>query len=208
MNIAASLIIGAVTAVAPVTTTPLSWQDCGDGLQCAQIKVPVDWTRRSGPEVAIGLAKLPAQDPARKKGVLLVNTGGPGEQIALLRRVKQSFTDLTRWFDVVIFDPRGFGQSTAIKCPTPAPFATEWVFPDKGAYDAYAAKNRTFGKACRRGWRTVRKPQLLADRARHGGDQKGPRPSQADLPGQLARHRAGAGVRRVVPPQGRPDVPR
>jgi pimeloyl-ACP methyl ester carboxylesterase len=148
MNIALSLIIGAVTALAPATATPLSWGDCGDGLQCAQIKVPADWARRSEPRVTIGLAKLPAQDQARKKGVLLVNTGGPGEQIALLRRVKQSFADLTRWFDVVIFDPRGFGRSTAIRCPLPAPFATEWVFPGKAAYDAYAAKNRAFGQAC------------------------------------------------------------
>ncbi|GII62918.1 peptidase [Sphaerisporangium krabiense] len=148
MNFVVSLVIGAVTALAPVTTTPLSWQDCGDGLQCAQIKVPADWTRRSGPEVAIGLAKLPAQDQARKKGVVLVDTGGPGEQIALLRQARRSFADLTRWFDVVIFDPRGFGESTPIKCPVPAPFATEWVFPDKAAYEAYAAKNRAFGEAC------------------------------------------------------------
>ncbi|WP_201761448.1 MULTISPECIES: hypothetical protein [unclassified Nonomuraea] len=41
--------------------------------------------RRSGRNVTIGLARLPAQDQAGKKGVLLVDTGGPGEQIALLR---------------------------------------------------------------------------------------------------------------------------
>ncbi|SEU40774.1 alpha/beta hydrolase [Nonomuraea wenchangensis] len=148
MNTVASLILGAAVAVAPATATPLSWQDCGDGLHCAQLQVPADWTRRSGPEVAIGLAKLPARDQARKKGVLLVNTGGPGEQIVLLRQAKQAFADLTEWFDVVIFDPRGFGASTAIDCPIHAPFATEWVFPDKAAYDAYAAKNRAFGEAC------------------------------------------------------------
>ncbi|WP_188196834.1 alpha/beta fold hydrolase [Nonomuraea sp. SYSU D8015] len=148
MNIVASLLIGAVTAVAPVTTAPVSWQDCGDGLQCAQIQVPVDWARGSGPKVTIALAKLPAQDQAGKKGVVLVNTGGPGEQITILRQGKKYFADLTKWFDVVIFDPRGFGKSTAINCPIPAPFATEWVFPSKPAYDAYAAKNRTFGQAC------------------------------------------------------------
>jgi pimeloyl-ACP methyl ester carboxylesterase len=148
MNIVVSLVIGAVTAVAPATATTLSWQDCGDGLQCAQIQVPADWARRSGQKVTIGLAKLSAQDQARKKGMLLVNTGGPGEQIALLRQGKQSFADLTKWFDVVIFDPRGFGKSSVINCPIPAPFATEWVFPNKDAYDAYAAKNRAFGQAC------------------------------------------------------------
>ncbi|TDD12085.1 alpha/beta hydrolase [Nonomuraea deserti] len=148
MNIVASLVMGAVTAVAPVTATPLSWQDCGDGLQCAQIEVPADWSRRSGQKVTIGLAKLPAQDQAGKKGVLLVNTGGPGEQIALLRQAKESFADLIKWFDVVIFDPRGFGKSSVINCPISAPFATEWVFPNNDAYDAYAAKNRAFGQAC------------------------------------------------------------
>ncbi|MFI7708955.1 alpha/beta hydrolase [Nonomuraea sp. NPDC049480] len=148
MNIVASFVIGAVTAVAPVTATPSLWQDCGDGLQCAQIQVPADWARQSGHKVTIGVAKLPAQDQATKKGVLLVNTGGPGEQITLLHQWKKAFADLTQWFDVVIFDPRGFGKSSAINCPIPAPFATEWVFPSRSAYDAYAAKNRTFGKAC------------------------------------------------------------
>ncbi|WP_329081421.1 MULTISPECIES: alpha/beta fold hydrolase [unclassified Streptosporangium] len=151
MNIVASFVIGAVTAVAPVTTTPLSWQDCGDGLRCGRMEVPADWARPTGERISLDLALLPARDQAAKKGALVVNLGGPGPQIAMLRQGgKDALADLTRWFDVVIFDPRGFGKSSGVSCPTPASFEAEWVFPSKSAYNAYAAKNHRFGQACRK----------------------------------------------------------
>ncbi|MGW5157994.1 hypothetical protein ACWEPN_21170 [Nonomuraea wenchangensis] len=46
--------------------TGLSWQDCGDGLQCDQITVPADWAAPEGKQITLGLAKLPARDPATR----------------------------------------------------------------------------------------------------------------------------------------------
>ncbi|TDE41706.1 alpha/beta fold hydrolase [Nonomuraea mesophila] len=153
MNIVLKGAIGALALlpIAPAAEAKppaLAWHDCADGLECARMEVPADWAVPSREKITVGLAKLPARDQARKKGVLLVNTGGPGEQIPILRQGKKYFADLTEWFDVVIFDPRGFGSSSRIDCPIPAPSATEWVFPNKSAYNAYAAKNRSFGQAC------------------------------------------------------------
>ncbi|MEV0697729.1 alpha/beta fold hydrolase [Saccharopolyspora sp. NPDC050389] len=127
-----------------------SWQDCGDGLQCGRIDVPVDWADPGGGRIGLGLAKLPAQDPANRKGTLLVNIGGPAQQISVLRQSKAAFADLTRWFDVVVSDPRGFEASAGVRCPDPMPMPenAEWVFPDQVTYDAYAAENRRFGTGC------------------------------------------------------------
>src|SRR5581483_8814728 len=65
--------IGALVAVAAVAvpapgasaagTAPgsLAWKSCGDGLQCATLSVPVDWSQPSGPQVALAVARRPAR---------------------------------------------------------------------------------------------------------------------------------------------------
>ncbi|MEU4743628.1 alpha/beta fold hydrolase [Actinosynnema sp. NPDC023658] len=154
-------VVGAVSLLTALTVAPgvshaggraLSWVDCGDGLQCGGITVPADWDRPGGARVRLGLAKLPAQDQAAKKGVLLVNLGGPAQQISVLRVVKSAFTDLTRWFDVVVSDPRGFEASAGITCPEPAPLPEnlEWASPDQAAYERYRTANHRFGVDCGR----------------------------------------------------------
>ncbi|TDD51943.1 alpha/beta fold hydrolase [Saccharopolyspora elongata] len=145
----AGLLAAGTVHVASAEPGP-SWQDCGDGLQCGRIDVPVDWADPGGDRIDLGLARLPAQDPANRKGTLLVNIGGPAQQISVLRQSKAAFADLTRWFDVVVSDPRGFEESAGVRCPDamPMPENAEWVFPDRATYDAYAAENRRFGTGC------------------------------------------------------------
>ena len=127
----------------------LTWQDCGDGMRCGQLGVPADWTRpRDGERITLGLAMLPAVDQARKKGTLLVNLGGPAPQIGAFRAGRAAFADLAQQFDVVVFDPRGFGRSSGISCPVPAPHTEAWVYPDRASYTAYTVKNRRFGQEC------------------------------------------------------------
>ncbi|MGR6919786.1 hypothetical protein ACU635_36605 [[Actinomadura] parvosata] len=91
----------------PAAEAGLTWQDCGDGLRCDRITVPADWAAPGGERISLGLARLPARDPATRKGTLVVNLGGPAPQISILRQVQATFADLTRWFDVVVFDPCG-----------------------------------------------------------------------------------------------------
>ncbi|MEU4446449.1 alpha/beta hydrolase [Actinosynnema sp. NPDC050801] len=153
--------VGAVSLLAALIVAPgaaqatggaLSWVDCGDGLHCGAITVPADWGDPGGPRVELGLARLPARDQATKKGVLLVNLGGPAQQISVLRIAKSAFTDLTQWFDVVVSDPRGFEASTGIECPYPAPLPEnlEWASPDQDTYERYRAANHRFGVDCGR----------------------------------------------------------
>ncbi|MED7932066.1 alpha/beta fold hydrolase [Nonomuraea sp. LP-02] len=130
--------------------TGLSWQDCGDGLQCDQITVPADWAAPEGKQITLGLAKLPARDPVTRKGTLVLNLGGPAQQISILRQVKDTLADLTTWFDVVLFDPRGFEASTEVRCPRPAPYPAngQWVFTNRAAFAQYTKQNHRFGLGC------------------------------------------------------------
>ncbi|MEV8440645.1 alpha/beta hydrolase [Actinosynnema sp. NPDC051121] len=144
--------MGAFTAPVAQAAGALSWTDCGDGLQCGRVSVPADWDEPGGARVELGVARLPARDQATKKGVLFVNLGGPAQQISVLRVAKSAFDDLTRWFDVVVSDPRGFEASAGITCPYPAPLPEnlEWASPGEAAYERYRTANHRFGIDCGR----------------------------------------------------------
>ncbi|MBM7814179.1 alpha/beta hydrolase [Saccharothrix algeriensis] len=139
---AVALVAGTVTPAAART----GFQECGDGLWCASLTVPADWARPDGARISLGIAKVPARE--RRRGSVVVNLGGPGEQIAHLPHVKDALEDLSRSFDVVLADPRGFGRSSGVRCPSPSPQRAEWVFDDREEFDRYRAANRGFGARC------------------------------------------------------------
>nr|WP_042195184.1 alpha/beta hydrolase [Kibdelosporangium sp. MJ126-NF4]CEL21770.1 possible proteinase [Kibdelosporangium sp. MJ126-NF4]CTQ92550.1 possible proteinase [Kibdelosporangium sp. MJ126-NF4] len=141
-------LMGVTSAPAAAAASPELWRDCGDGVQCAQVTVPADWARPAGATITVGLGRLPAHDPATRQGSLVVNLGGPGEQIAQLPYLKSALADLTQWFDVVLFDPRGFGRSTPVTCPVPSPQEPEYVFGTKDRFDRYRRTNHEFGAKC------------------------------------------------------------
>jgi pimeloyl-ACP methyl ester carboxylesterase len=94
--------------------SPLSWTDCGGGLECATFEVPVDHEKPGGPRFKLPIVRRPAGDPAHRIGSLLVNPGGPGGSGANWVRaawviVPQAIKDR---FDLVGFDPRGEAGST------------------------------------------------------------------------------------------------
>ncbi|WP_086820071.1 alpha/beta fold hydrolase [Allokutzneria sp. NRRL B-24872] len=144
---AVSLLAGLTTSAA--ASEPLRWRDCGEGVQCADVRVPVDWARPHGARTSIGLAKLPAQDQAKKLGPLVANLGGPGATVPYVPQLKGSFAELTKWFDVVIFDPRGFGASQGVTCPQPAPVPDLKAWPpNRETFASYTEANRRFALDC------------------------------------------------------------
>ncbi len=126
------------------------WSDCGDGLRCRKVTVPVDWRHPRGATIELTLAQLPATDPSQRRGTLLVNMGGPAAQISTARQMPEVFDDLRRWFDVVLWDPRGFEASAGVTCPDPTPYPPHGavVFSDQASYDAWAEQNQRFAAGC------------------------------------------------------------
>ena len=103
-----------------VYSQQVNWADCDD-LECATIAVPLDWSDPGGDTIDIAINRHAAGGD--KLGSLLINPGGPGgsgldalSSIALGR----FGTDVVANYDLIGFDPRGVGQSTAISCVSDA----------------------------------------------------------------------------------------
>jgi pimeloyl-ACP methyl ester carboxylesterase len=89
-------------------------------LQCASLKVPLDYRHPGGRKITLALSRVPATAPAsRRQGVLLVNPGGPGGTgRSLAAFVAQGLSPaVASEYDIVGFDTRGTGASVpALHC--------------------------------------------------------------------------------------------
>ena len=114
----------ASTTTRPATSSPtgatkpaLEWHDCDEG-QCATLSVPLDDADPQGEQIDLALARVPAKDPNRRIGSLLVNPGGPGAPgVDFVKDVAESLPgQIADRFDVVGWDPRGSGKSSPVDC--------------------------------------------------------------------------------------------
>ncbi len=104
------------TAAAQVPA--LTWKACDRGFQCATARVPLDYRHPGGAKISIAVVRHLATDPARRPRSLFINSGGPGEQIEgfLSFYYPRLPAVLRKRFNIISFDPRGFGFSTAVRC--------------------------------------------------------------------------------------------
>lgn len=122
------LLVGACSIGSKKTTTSstdptvelddINFEACGI-LECATLAVPMNYKKPKGRKIDIAMAKMPAQDPARRIGVLLVNPGGPGASgIEMVQGYGSALfpQDIKDRFDIIGWDPRGVGSSTKVQC--------------------------------------------------------------------------------------------
>jgi pimeloyl-ACP methyl ester carboxylesterase len=139
----------------PFYAQSLVWSDCGDGFQCTTAKVPQDYRSPADGDAQLALVRKPATGD--RIGSLLVNPGGPGG--SGYDFVKDSLdyavgTKLQEHFDVVGFDPRGVGRSTAVACYQPADmdhFLYDITPGERGSDEWIAAQTASatgFANAC------------------------------------------------------------
>ncbi len=87
--------------------------------QCGEIEVPLDYRDPSRADaITIAVTRLPAAVASGRIGSLVLNPGGPGGSgLDLAWSYAALFPSaLTDSFDLVSFDPRGVGRSTAVDC--------------------------------------------------------------------------------------------
>lgn len=101
----------------PYYEQPIGWQACGL-MECARIAAPLDWDDPAKGEIELAIVRQRALggDPV---GSLLTNPGGPGASGLSFIADSIDFAvddNLQQHFDVIGFDPRGVGQSTAVRC--------------------------------------------------------------------------------------------
>src|SRR5438552_16592727 len=107
----------AVQTPSPSAHVALAWADCTGGFQCATLHVPLDYSRPEGRQISLALIRKPVTDPSRRIGSLLMNPGGPGGSgVRFLRGIVSYAKNLNTRFDLVSWDPRGVGASSAVTC--------------------------------------------------------------------------------------------
>jgi pimeloyl-ACP methyl ester carboxylesterase len=103
---------------APAPLVPvLNWRPCHGGFQCATARVPLDYRHPDGAKISIAVIRHLATGPAHRLGSLFINGGGPSAQVDGLVSSYQAIPAALRAsYDIITFDPRGFGGSTPIQC--------------------------------------------------------------------------------------------
>jgi pimeloyl-ACP methyl ester carboxylesterase len=129
------LIIGGIQASAEPSQTPfkIAWSACEQSpqTQCGTLKVPLDWSKPSGPTISLAIMRRPAKDPQHRVGTLFFNPGGPGDGPAdYLTQAETIFTPtLIERFDLVGMDPRGIANSSQVRCTLPVITPETTLFP-------------------------------------------------------------------------------
>lgn len=130
----------------------VSWVDCGDGFECAEVTVPVDWAEPSGETLALAVKRLPAK--GEKIGSLLINPGGPGVSgVEFADSARSVFgKDVQKSFDIVGWDPRGIEGSAPVDCLDDVQleeYLSSESSPDTPAEETAAvASMEEFARAC------------------------------------------------------------
>ncbi len=125
------------------------------GFLCATVRAPLDYRNPSGAKINLAVVEHRATGP-RLHGVIFVNPGGPGVPGTVAIPVQLSFFPqrLLRDYDIVSWDPRGVGASTAVQCFTSLAAENAFLgqyasFPIGQAQQrAYIGRWREFGKRC------------------------------------------------------------
>ena len=172
--VAAALGVAAPTApAAAAPAPPVAWSDCRDGFQCATVPAPLDYDRPRGAQIAISLIRLPAENPGRRIGSLLVNPGGPGGSgVDYVRQAGRSLpAELRARFDIVGFDPRGIARSTPLRCfdtyEEAVAVLPPFPYPDTPAQEQVQRKSdEQLAAACARHGGAIRDHMSTADAAR------------------------------------------
>lgn len=167
MAVALSTSLAALTVTAPLVAqahagqAPLIWSTCtGKGLgprqECATVPVPLDYRDPGGRQITLAVSRIRTAEPERRRGVLLLIPGGPGEPglnrpSAVVAKLPKAVRDS---YDIVGFDPRGTGRSAPVDCgldhrDLSMTTLRPWPAPD-GGITADIAEARHVADACLR----------------------------------------------------------
>ena len=175
-----AVLLGAVLAVGaavPVqaAATPLrefyeqrpEWRPCSFDatVECADIVVPMDYREPAGERISVAVSRIKAADPARRRGVLLSNPGGPGGEGLGLPKAFVA-TPLARSYDLIGFDPRGVGKSTRLRCADTVAVPRVTSRPTDAELPALADFARARERACHQAGGALRKHVSTANTAR------------------------------------------
>lgn len=148
------------TAPVPAAPSAVQWGACPpppDGIpdagqQCATLRVPLDYTHPNGQKITVAISRIPAANPAQRRGVLLMNPGGPGGPGLDLPRIATILMpqSVLNQYDLIGFDPRGVGTSTPLTCGLSGTQADQALptLTQQGSFAATTAFARQVAQSC------------------------------------------------------------
>ncbi len=138
LGLALTLVIGLLASVITMparaddgggeAVPTVAWEACPEDvataaapypLTCAKVPVPLDYSDPDGPEIEIMISRLASEQPDRRRGVLMLNPGGPGGSGLTLSTLLASRgvpASLLNSYDLIGMDTRGIGHSAPVSC--------------------------------------------------------------------------------------------
>jgi pimeloyl-ACP methyl ester carboxylesterase len=159
-----------VTAVASLTVgvghSGVDWHGCAlgpddaigqeldsKGAQCAEVVVPMDYRQPNGRTMSVAVSRVKATDPARRRGVLLLNPGGPGDSGLEMAVLGDFAPALAAAYDLIGFDPRFVGRSGPVLCPWKTVTFQQSAGPTLASYQESVAFEAKLAAQCAQGHR-------------------------------------------------------
>ncbi|MFB7892378.1 alpha/beta hydrolase [Microbacterium sp. NPDC056044] len=148
---------GVAEDLLPYYEQTLDWSSCDDTFECTTVTAPLDWADPTKGDIELSVIRSRAEGTTDPIGSLLTNPGGPGASGVALIRDSVSFAvsdPVRREFDVIGFDPRGVGESTAVTCYDAADMDAYLFDVPKNARGTAAwtaellDRHTAFGEAC------------------------------------------------------------
>ena len=138
-----------------------AWGDCPPSrvgaepdprMRCATVRVPLDYRAPGGRTIDIVVSSIRAAKPGLRRGVLVMNPGGPGDVSLELPSMYAPLMspDILDRYDLIGFDPRGVGSSAPISCHIPTDIPLDVLdYPDPdGSIDRTVAAVREVAAGC------------------------------------------------------------
>ncbi|MGW9042640.1 alpha/beta hydrolase [Streptomyces lydicus] len=136
-----------------VAAPALDWRPCPrDGhFDCASAKVPLDYGDPGGRTLDLAVVRRKATRPGRRIGTLFFNPGGPGGPGTV--QMPQNYPlfprEVRERFDIVSWDPRGVGHSTAVNCFATSEESAAWLARRPSGFPVGARQRTTWVAAYR-----------------------------------------------------------
>ena len=125
------------------------WAGQWQHMECALVTVPLNYRSPDDGSLSIEVSRIRATDSARRKGVLLLNPGGPGGG-GLSMPLGARGLEIAKYFDLIGFHPRGVGNASALKCERVAEKLPNTTRPTDEQFAQYTAYARAREDACER----------------------------------------------------------
>lgn len=140
----------------PTSSGPLQWGSCPAGLgisqvQCAQLKVPLDYANPSGQQITLELSRrLHTSSESQYLGAMLADPGGPGGSGLVMPIYSTRVPNgVGGRFDWIGWDPRGVGASEpALTCESNYFDGDRPPYNDAADQQIWLQRASDYAKAC------------------------------------------------------------